>query len=113
MKRKPAPTTAQKRRRRPRRRKGLGVRKRWLILGFPVVVFAGLLALAPGTPKPEPTPRTDQQLKGDALGPFRYQPDDEVYALDFDPRKVRLGLLEGWDREQDAYEDSAACTGTA
>lgn len=108
MKRKPAPTTDQKRRRRPRRRRGLGVRKRWLILGFPVVVFAGLLALAPGTPKPEPTPRTDQQLKGDALGPFRYQPDDEVYALDFDPRKVRLGLLEGWDREQDAFEDSAA-----
>lgn len=84
------------------------MRKRWLILGVPVAVFAGLLALAPGTPDPAPVRRTEQQIEGDSLGPFRYQPDDEVYALDFDPRKVRLGLLEGWDREQDAFEDSAA-----
>ena len=40
--------------------------------------------------------------------PFRYIPDDEVYALDLDPRRVRFGLLEGWDREQDAFEDIAA-----
>ena len=33
---------------------------------------------------------------------------DEVYALELDPRKVRFGLLEGWDREQDAFEDRAA-----
>ena len=33
---------------------------------------------------------------------------DRVYALDLDPRRVRFGLLEGWDREQDAYQDSAA-----
>ena len=43
---------------------------------------------------------------GDAL--FRYRPDAAVYALDFDPRKVQLDLLEGWDREQDAYNDSGA-----
>ncbi|MEN9388238.1 MAG: hypothetical protein RLZZ255_1214, partial [Cyanobacteriota bacterium] len=43
--------------------------------------------------------------KGEA---FRYLPNDEVYALDFDPRQVQLDLLEGWDREQDAFEDSAA-----
>lgn len=108
MKRNPAPPTGQGRRKRPRRRKGLGVRKRWLVLGFPVVVFAGLLVLAPGTPEPDVKPPTEQELEGDALGTFRYEPDDEVYALDFDPRKVRLGLLEGWDREQDAYEDSSA-----
>ena len=40
--------------------------------------------------------------------PFRYLPDQDVYALDFDPRKVRIDLLEGWDREQDAFNDSAA-----
>ena len=39
---------------------------------------------------------------------FRYLPNDEVYALDVDPRQVQLDLLEGWDREQDAFEDSAA-----
>ena len=43
--------------------------------------------------------------KGEA---FRYLPNDEVYALDLDPRKVSIDLLEGWDREQDAYRDSAA-----
>jgi len=108
VKRNPAPATGQGRRKRPRRRKGLGVRKRWLVLGFPVVVFAGLLVLAPRTPEPDVKPPTELELEGDALGTFRYEPDDEVYALDFDPRKVRLGLLEGWDREQDAYEDSSA-----
>ena len=108
MKRNAAPATGKERRRPQRRRKGLGLRKRWLVLGFPLAVFAGLLALAPRTPEPDVTPRTDKEIEGDALGTFRYQPDDEVYALDFDPRKVRLGLLEGWDREQDAFEDSAA-----
>ena len=39
---------------------------------------------------------------------FHYQPDDAAFALDFDPRKVRLDLLEGWDREQEAYNDAAA-----
>jgi len=39
---------------------------------------------------------------------FRYRPDDQVFALDFDPRKVRLDLFEGWDREQEAFNDSAA-----
>ena len=39
---------------------------------------------------------------------FRYRPDDQVFALDFDPRKVRFDLFEGWDREQEAFNDSAA-----
>jgi len=46
--------------------------------------------------------------RGRDAKPFSYIPDDEVYALDLDPRRVRFGLLEGWDREQDAYQDSAA-----
>jgi hypothetical protein len=37
---------------------------------------------------------------------FRYLPDKEVYALDFDPRKISFGLLEGWDREQEAFNDT-------
>ncbi|WP_255477437.1 hypothetical protein [Synechococcus sp. BIOS-U3-1] len=93
------------RRRRPRQKR---LRKRWLILGVPLGVFATLVALAPGTPRPDAIATLEDEASGAALGAFRYQSDDEVYALDFDPRKVRLGLLEGWDREQDAYEDSAA-----
>ncbi len=94
---------------RPKRSRRL--RKRWLLLLTPFVVFGGLIALAPVAPE-----RSDrearavssaQQRRLDAE-PFRYIPDDEVYALDLDPRRVRFGLLEGWDREQDAYEDSAA-----
>ena len=93
------------RRRRPRPKR---LRKRWLILGIPLGVFAALVALAPETPQPDAIAPLEEATSGDALGTFRYQSDDEVYALDFDPRKVRLGLLEGWDREQDAFEDSAA-----
>ena len=93
------------RRRRPRQKR---LRKRWLVLGFPLAIFAALVALAPRTPQPDALSAPEQETSGDALGAFRYQADDEVYALDFDPRKVRLGLLEGWDREQDAFEDSAA-----
>ena len=92
-----------RRRSRPNR-----MRKRWLVLGVPLGVFATLVALAPGTPEPDANATLESEASGDALGAFRYESDDEVYALDFDPRKVRMGLLEGWDREQDAFEDSAA-----
>ena len=78
---------------------------------MPLVVFGGLIALAPLAPErsklQEQAVRSAQQRGLDAK-PFRYIPDDEVYALDLDPRRVRFGLLEGWDREQDAYQDSAA-----
>ena len=93
------------RRRRPRQKR---LQKRWLILSAPFGIFAALVALAPATPQPDALSTLKEQASGDSLGAFRYQSDNEVYALDFDPRKVRLGLLEGWDREQDAFEDSAA-----
>ena len=93
------------RRRRPRQKR---LQKRWLILSAPFGIFAALVALAPAPPQPDALTTLKEQASGDSLGAFRYQSDDEVYALDFDPRKVRLGLLEGWDREQDAFEDSAA-----
>ena len=84
------------------------MRKRWLALAFPVVVFAGLVAIAPGTPERRESAPSDASARPDRGEPFDYIPDDEVYALELDPRKVRFDLLEGWDREQDAYEDLAA-----
>ncbi len=83
-------------------------RKRWFILAVPIAVFSALVALAPAVPDKKEIPTQSVELPKADAGPFVYQPDDEVYALDFDPRDVRLGLLEGWDREQDAYEDTAA-----
>ena len=107
-----ADTSSQKRKRKrkPKPQRSRLWRKRWLIVVIPVTVFAGLIALAPGTPeKKQTSPELEPVETSNALaGPFSYQPDDEVYALDFDPRDVRLGLLEGWDREQDAFEDTAA-----
>ncbi len=107
-----ADTSSQKkkRKRKPTPQRSRLWRKRWLIVVIPVTVFAGLIALAPGTPeKKQTSPELEPVETSNALaGPFSYQPDDEVYALDFDPRDVRLGLLEGWDREQDAFEDTAA-----
>ena len=105
-----ADISAQKKRRKPKPQRSSLWRKRWLIVVVPITVFTGLIALAPRTPErreiatePESIETADSEA-----GPFAYQPDDEVYALDFDPRDVRLGLLEGWDREQDAFEDTAA-----
>ena len=80
-------------------------RKRWLTIGVPLGLLAFLVAIAP--PLPEQRRRGDLDLPADGLA-FRYRPNDEVYALDMDPRKVRIDLLEGWDREQDAFRDSAA-----
>ena len=84
-------------------------RKRWLTIGVPAGAVAFLVAIAPPLPESQ---RTDSKAAaaaaaGSSRG-FRYQPDAQAYALDFDPRKVRLDLLEGWDREQDAYNDAAA-----
>ena len=92
------------------RRRRIRLRKRWLALISPFVVLGGLIALAPDTPQQgqiaeDTVLETESRRNGE---PFRYIPDDEVYALDFDPRRVRFGLLEGWDREQDAFEDFAA-----
>ena len=72
---------------------------------MPLGALAFLVAIAP--PLPEQRGRNDSALAPDGLA-FRYRPDAEVYALDLDPRKVRIDLLEGWDREQEAYRDTAA-----
>jgi len=87
------------------------VRKRWLLLALPFVVLVALIALAPKAPDRPENERTDQARSANRSGddtPFNYIPDEEVYALDLDPRRVRFGLLEGWDREDDAFDDISA-----
>ena len=82
-------------------------RKRWLSIGVPVSTLAFLVAIAPPLPPgSQPAPISQNTAASDAV--FRYRPDDAVFALDIDPRKVRFDLLEGWDREQEAFRDSAA-----
>ena len=75
------------------------------------MVFAGLIALAPTAPDRPENERVDQdgaRNRSRDGKPFNYIPDEEVYALELDPRRVRFGLLEGWDREDDAFEDISA-----
>ena len=74
---------------------------------MPVSAVAFLVAIAPPLP-PQNRPGQDIVPASRSDSPFHYQPIAEAYALDFDPRKVRLDLLEGWDREQDAFNDTAA-----
>ena len=84
--------------------------KRWLVLLSPLLVVGGLIALAPDTPDTSSRVEvegSELNRRGDGQA-FHYVPDNEVYALDLDPRRVRFGLLEGWDREQDAFDDIAA-----
>ena len=82
----------------------------WSALGLPLAGITFLLAIAPNKPKRE-LPSADPAISAEQLPvtseTFRYLPDQEVYALDFDPRKVRFDLFEGWDREQDAFADSS------
>ncbi len=95
----------------PNARRRKRFRKRWLVFAMPLMVIGGLIALAPSVPdRAEFSEQSEVGLESQTRNrqPFRYIPDDEVYALDLDPRRVRFGLLEGWDREQDAYEDLAA-----
>ena len=100
-------------------RLGFRLRKRWWLLLLPLLGSGALVAIAP--PLPPPTPisgspaeraSTDQvptnQATTDQGAPFRYQPDASAFLLDFDPRKVEFGLYEGWDREAQAYADTAA-----
>ncbi len=68
--------------------------------------FAGLVAIAP--PLSEPLPLHRSAAAAPSGEGFRYLPDGEVYALDFDPRQVSIDLFTGWDREQEAYADRSA-----
>ncbi len=69
--------------------------------------LAFLVAVAP--PIPEDLSKAGAPLLTTAdAQPFRYREDSEAFALDFDPREVRVDLFEGWDREQAAYADRGA-----
>jgi len=98
---------------RPRARRPKRTRKRlWAVL-LPLAALGGLVAIAPplpraGQPSSTVTRTSDQEASGEAAGPFRYAPDSEAFSLDIDPRAVQFDLLEGWDREQDAFADAGA-----
>jgi len=100
---------------RPRRRKR--ERKRWWAVALPLAALAGLVAIAPplprsGTPAPVTSSSSiggdSSETSGQDAGPFRYAPDAEAFSLDFDPRQVQFDLLEGWDKEQEAFADGNA-----
>ncbi|BEV36537.1 hypothetical protein CREGCYN_13490 [Synechococcus sp. M16CYN] len=87
------------------------ITKCWLLLASPVIILTGLVILAPGDPE-----QSDEDSRNPATeaghnqhtSPFRYIPDEEVYALNLDPSRVRFSLLEGWDMEEYAFQDSSA-----
>ncbi|MEB3235767.1 MAG: hypothetical protein VKM98_10110 [Cyanobacteriota bacterium] len=82
-------------------------RKRSLSVGLPVGILAFLIAIAPPLPE-DRSPASTSLLTAADGQPFRDLSDKEAYAFDFDPRKVRLDLFEGWDREQEAFADRSA-----
>ena len=73
---------------------------------MPLAGLAFLVAIAPPLPE-QRSPAEDIRLRSNGEA-FRYLPNNEAYALDFDPRQVQIDLLEGWDREQDAFNDTGA-----
>ena len=81
--------------------------KRAAAIAVPVGFLAFLVAIAPPLPESKRDPGAPLVTAADGQ-PFRYFPNDEAYALDFDPRAVKLDLLEGWDKEQQAYNDRSA-----
>ena len=87
------------------------MQKHLLLFALTVVVVVGLIPLAPTAPERPEIEGTDQARstnRSRAGQPFNYIPDEEVFALELDPRRVRFGLLEGWDREDDAFQDISA-----
>jgi hypothetical protein len=90
-----------------RHKRPLWRRKRSLTVALPAGFVAFLIAIAPPLPERKSPSANDLLVRGDGQ-PFRQLNDDETYALDFDPRKVGIDLLEGWDREQDAFNDRSA-----
>ena len=82
----------------------------WSAIGLPLAALTFLVAIAPNSNRRTTTPAAQGSLVGMNASneSFQYLPDQEVFALNFDPRKVSFGMLEGWDREQEAYSDTKA-----
>ena len=89
------------------RRRPLWRRKRSLTIAIPVGLLTFLVAIAPPLPEDKSPAAAELLVRGDGQ-PFRQLDDDEAFALDFDPRKVRIDLFEGWDQEQQAFADRQA-----
>ena len=83
-------------------------RKRWLLIGLPTAALLGLMAIAPPIPEPRGAGGQGTGFEASSTDRFRTHIDAEAYALDFDPRAVKISLFEGWDREQDAFNDTSA-----
>ena len=62
-------------------------RKRSLIVAIPAGFLVFLVAIAPPLPEAKRQGGAPLVTAADGL-PFRYLPDSETYALDFDPRAV-------------------------
>ncbi|WP_396099236.1 hypothetical protein [Cyanobium sp. WAJ14-Wanaka] len=76
-------------------------------MAIPAGLLTFLVAIAPPIGNGRPDAGAPLITAADGQ-PFRYIPNDQTYALDFDPRAVQLDLFEGWDREQQAYDDRSA-----
>ena len=74
---------------------------------LPLLGLGSLMLLAPPLPS-GPKPAAPGETRRSSAEPFTYQSDQEAFALDLDPRRVRFDLLEGWDREDEAFNDRNA-----
>jgi hypothetical protein len=77
----------------------------WSAVGIPLAALTFLVAIAPPSTRRTQAPLSSVSAPSES---FQYLPDRDVFALNFDPRKVSFGMLEGWDREQEAYNDNRA-----
>ena len=76
-----ADTSSQKkkRKRKPQPQRSRLWRKRWLIVVIPVTVFAGLIALAPGTPeKKQTSPELEPSREDLMYGGFDTVSDEKI-----------------------------------
>ncbi len=81
----------------------------WSAIGVPLAALTFLVVIAPSSNRRAPGNNQTSLASLNATNEsFQYLPDNDVYALNFDPRKVAFGMLEGWDREQEAFNDNKA-----
>jgi hypothetical protein len=82
-------------------------RKRWWVVLLPLLGLGALVLLAPPLP-PSPKKSPLELTSATRDEPLIFRSDDEAFALNLDPRRVRFDLFEGWDREDEAFADRGA-----